>query len=263
MQMITDLEPERPGSGSDPTVGVLSYRIGFLALLGATILGAIGCVYGLLVGTTFGALSPWEWVTVPAMGILCGAFAILLLVTGERHLRRIAFGLVAWLAFYLLTNAANALYFLPDKVTAFVYLPWMMVLYGLMTTLLSARSGIRCAWAAFLGVAAIAVPLIVTDPEWRPGVEAGDALTINLFAQAAFIAMLYAMSTYRERYAASEARAAALLQEEEDAIFGSDDDDDDEEEEEEEGGGDDGGEFAFDEVGGAEEGVANIEGYAF
>ena len=88
MQMITDLEPERPGSGSDPTVGVLSYRIGFLALLGATILGAIGCVYGLLVGTTFGALSPWEWVTVPAMGILCGAFAILLLVTGERHLRR-------------------------------------------------------------------------------------------------------------------------------------------------------------------------------
>ena len=58
-----------------------------------------------------------------------------------------------------------------------------------------------------------------------------------------------------------EARAAALLQEEEDAMLGSDDDD--EEEEEEEGGGDDGGEFAFDEVGGTEEGVANVEGYAF
>jgi hypothetical protein len=40
-------------------------------------------------------------------------------------------------------------------------------------------------------------------------------------------------------------------------------DDDEEEEEEEEGGGDDGGEFAFDEVGGTEEGVANVEGYAF
>ncbi|MBL27288.1 MAG: hypothetical protein CMM50_07045 [Rhodospirillaceae bacterium] len=202
----------RPESSSDPTVGVFSYRVGFLALLGTTLLGAAGCGYGLLVGTTFGALSWWEWITVPTMGVICGAFALVLLVTGERHLKRIAVGVIVWLSFYLLSNTANALYFLPEKLTAFVYLPWMMVLYGFMAAVLSARAGIRAAWAVFLGVVAIAVPLIVSDPEWRPGVEAGDALMINMFAQAAFIAMLYAMSTFRERHAATEARAEALAE---------------------------------------------------
>lgn len=189
----------------------LGAHIGYKALLAASVLGAISCVYGIFIGLHDG-LSAWEWLTVPAMGVVSVAIAVLLWSTGDRHIRALSIFVVLWLSFYLLSNLANAIEVIGNLPTAFIYLGWFPVLFAFIGGLVRGRTGIYITWFLFLAIAAILLSVVWRQPALAVHVQLFNAAIVNLAALGTFIAMLYAVAAYRSRYAAASARAQAVVE---------------------------------------------------
>ncbi len=205
----------RSGTGSIEPSGTplpeLHGRLGYNAIMIACLLGAVGCAYGVLVGILVG-LSPWEWATIPLMGVVSTFLAWLLWRTGERYLTSISVFIVVWLSFYLLSNLTNTIYITRELNAAFIYLPWFPVLFAFIVALFQGRLGIHLSWVIYSGVALILLRAAYTETRFALDDPWTAAVVVSLIALPTFITLLYAVAAFREQFAASQARTRLLAE---------------------------------------------------
>ncbi|MCH8502725.1 MAG: bifunctional diguanylate cyclase/phosphodiesterase [Ectothiorhodospiraceae bacterium] len=205
----------KPGPGSEEPPGTslpeLNGKLGYNAVMIACLLGAVGCAYGVLVGTLVG-LSPWEWATIPLMGVVSSSIAWLLWRTGERYLTSISVFIVVWLSFYLLSNLTNTIYVTRELNAAFIYLPWFPVLFAFIVALFQGRLGIHLSWVIYSGVALILLRAAYIETRFAMDDPWTAAVVVSLIALPTFITLLYAVAAFREQFAASHARSRLLAE---------------------------------------------------
>jgi signal transduction histidine kinase len=171
------------------------------AMIGASLLGGISCLYAAVLVAPTGKLSSLEMITLPIMSLFSLLMIIILTKNNPKQVSWTAIAFSIWIGVHVCTNLAFELFNRPDFGNALIYLIWVPAAYLFATAVTSLKIAMRISCSILGAIVAILVIFLVTHTPPSPGEsQVFDALMVGAIAQAAMLAVIFGVARYREYY---------------------------------------------------------------